>query len=110
MSVNFWFEHIIDAYLKAVAQGGDWRSACADAEQATKNQPVRVLTHKGRRAKATNYARQPTAGGVAGKTFPKPFNLPDKNCPTAGDRDVAGGREKRHSTGDITPRPHGKNL
>lgn len=78
MSVNFWFEHVVDAYLKAVAQGRDWRSACADAEQAKKNQPVRVLTHKGLRAKGITYSRQHIARRVAGKTFPKPFNLPDQ--------------------------------
>jgi hypothetical protein len=24
VAVNFWFEHIIDAYLEACAEGGDW--------------------------------------------------------------------------------------
>jgi hypothetical protein len=78
MSVNFWFEHIIDAYLKAVADGHDWREACADAEKANKGRPVRVLTQKNLRAqKGITYTRQHLARRVAAKTFPAPFNLPD---------------------------------
>jgi len=25
MSTNYWFEHTIDAYLRACAEGRDWR-------------------------------------------------------------------------------------
>jgi hypothetical protein len=78
MSVNFWFEHVIDAYLRAVAQGRDWHAACAEAEQANKNCQIRVLTHKGLRAKGISYSRQHIARRVAAKTFPAPFNLPSE--------------------------------
>ena len=77
MSVNFWFEHIIDAYLIAAAQGRDWRAACAEAEQTNKDRAVRVLTHKDLRAKGLKYSRQHIGRRVAAKTFPAPFNLPD---------------------------------
>jgi hypothetical protein len=43
MSVNFWLESVIDAFLLAVAQGRDWKSACAEAERTSKS-PLRVLT------------------------------------------------------------------
>jgi hypothetical protein len=29
MSINYWFERVIDAYLVAVAQGRDWRQHMA---------------------------------------------------------------------------------
>jgi hypothetical protein len=78
MAVNFWFEHVIDAYLMAVAQGLDWRAACAHAEQANKNRPIRVLTHKDLRTKkGITYTRQHLARRVKAKTFFEPFNLPD---------------------------------
>ena len=83
MSVNFWFEHIIDAYLKAVANGLDWREACAAAEHANKNRPVVILTQKDLSAKkGIKYTRQHIARRVAEKTFPAPFNLPG---PAGGD-------------------------
>src|SRR5215471_15951022 len=43
MSRCFWFEHTIDAYLRACAAGMDWKAACAEAER-TYTGPVRVLT------------------------------------------------------------------
>jgi hypothetical protein len=77
VSVNFWFEHVIDAYLTAVAQGRDWRSACAEAERTNKG-PVRVLTQADfLPAKGIRYSRQHIARKVADKTFPAPFKLPD---------------------------------
>jgi hypothetical protein len=77
MSVNFWFEHIVDAYLKAVAKGRDWQSACADAEQIT-DRPLRVLTQKDLRSKGIHFSRQHIARKVAARTFPAPFKLPDE--------------------------------
>ena len=57
VSINFWFEHIIDAYLDACARGVDWRAACATAE-ANSNKPRRVITQKGLKAKGLPYSRQ----------------------------------------------------
>jgi hypothetical protein len=34
VALNLWFEHVIDAYLQARAEGRDWREACAAAEPA----------------------------------------------------------------------------
>ena len=76
MSCNFWFEHIIDAYLLAVAHGRDWQAACAEAEQSIKNREIRLLDHKRLRAKGITYSRQHIARRVEAKTFPPPFNLP----------------------------------
>jgi hypothetical protein len=78
MSINLWFEHVIDSYLLAVAQGRDWEAACADAERANKGKPLRVLTHKDLRSKGIGYSRQHIARRVAANTFPAPFNLPDE--------------------------------
>ena len=36
MSMNYWLEHVLDAYLRAVAEGRNWQSACAEAERANK--------------------------------------------------------------------------
>jgi hypothetical protein len=78
MSINLWFEHVIDGYLLAVAQGHDWKSACADAERANKGKPLRVLTCKDLQSKGISYSRQHIARRVAANTFPAPFNLPDE--------------------------------
>lgn len=77
MGVNFWFEHIIDAYLKACAEGRDWVEECAAAERAIGNAPRVVLTQKGLKAKkGVDYSRQHLARKVRGGTFPRPFQTP----------------------------------
>jgi hypothetical protein len=78
MSTNFWLESVVDAFLIAAAQGRDWQSACAEAEQTSKG-PVRVLTQADFRAKGIRYSRQHIARKVANKTFPAPFQLPSSS-------------------------------
>jgi len=82
MSLNFWFENVIDAYLIAVARGEDWRKACA-AAQASADQPQRVLTQKGLQAKGLTYSRQHLARKIAAGTFPRPFKLPEQSPDTS---------------------------
>jgi hypothetical protein len=72
MGINLWFEHVIDAYLSARAQGRDWRTAVATAEQF--EGPRRVLTrHDLKARKGIAYSRQHLAKKVKGGGFPKPF-------------------------------------
>ena len=76
MSINFWYEHVIDAYLDACARGEDWRAACA-AAQANSNTPRRVITQKGLKAKGITYSRQHIRRKIDAGAFPAPFQLPD---------------------------------
>ncbi len=74
---NFWFAHVIDAYLKAVAEGRDWKEACAAAEHTHGDAPRQALTQKGlKKEKGISFCRQHIATKVANGTFPKPFQLP----------------------------------
>jgi hypothetical protein len=74
MALNLWFEHVIDAYLTACAEGRDWREACAAAEQSAGNAPRKVLTAKDLKVKkGLRYSRQHLAKKVKGGGFPKPF-------------------------------------
>jgi hypothetical protein len=75
VSINYWFEHVIDAYLTAVAHGRDWQSACAEAERINKG-PVRVLTQANLAAKGIPYSRQHIYRKVSDGTFPAPFQFP----------------------------------
>ena len=78
MSINLWFEHQIDSYLVACAQGLDWRKAVAEAECVLGNAPRRVLTQKDlRERKGIRYSRQHISRKVENGTFPPPFQLPD---------------------------------
>jgi hypothetical protein len=77
LSVNLWFEHVVDAYLQACAEGRDWREAIAAAERAAANKPRRVLTQKGLRSKGLPYSRQHLGRKIQAGTFPAPFKLPD---------------------------------
>jgi hypothetical protein len=70
---NFWFRHTIEAFLKARAEGRDWRAAVAAAEMAADN--VTVLTHKDLRSAGVPYSRQHLGRLVRGGRFPPPFNL-----------------------------------
>ena len=81
MAVNLWFEHIIDAYLRACVAGRDWQIECAAAEQAIGDEPRRVLTQADLKKKGIAYSRQHVARRVRNRTFPPPFQLPD-NSPT----------------------------
>jgi hypothetical protein len=74
-SINFWFEHVIDAYLEASERGVDWRGACA-AAQANATWPLRVLTQKDLKTKGLTYSRQHTRRKINDGTFPPPFQLP----------------------------------
>jgi predicted DNA-binding transcriptional regulator AlpA len=78
MALNFWFEHIIDAYLRACAEGRPWREACATAEANTNSDEVRILTQKDLKAKGIPYSRQHIGRKVNDGTFPRPFQTPTK--------------------------------
>jgi hypothetical protein len=73
--INLWFEHVIDAYLAACAEGRDWREACAAAERTAG--PRRVLTQKALKIKGLSFSRQHVSRKVRDGTFPAPFKLPD---------------------------------
>jgi hypothetical protein len=71
---NLWFEHIIDAYLLACAEGRDWQEAVAEAERTIGDRPRRVLTRVDlREKKGIPFSRQYLAEKVRERTFPKPF-------------------------------------
>jgi len=76
MATNFWFEHHIDAYLVACAEGRDWVEAIAAAERAIGESPRRVLTRAGLKAKGISYSRQYLIDKVSDGTFPRPFQMP----------------------------------
>ena len=76
MATNFWFEHHIDAYLIACAEGRDWTEAVAAAERAIGADPRSVLTRAGLRKKGIAYSRQHLAKKVARGNFPRPFQMP----------------------------------
>jgi hypothetical protein len=80
MALNFWFEHQIDAFLSAVAEGRDWRGAVAEAERrlVAEGRPRRVLTQQDLKAKGIKYTRQHVARRVSAGTMPAPFQLPDR--------------------------------
>jgi len=76
VAVNFWFEHVIDTFLEAVAAGRSGAEACAAAENVECREPRRLLTQKDLKAKGLRYSRQHVAKRVRGGTFPRPFQLP----------------------------------
>jgi hypothetical protein len=76
MAINFWFEHIIDAYLVACAEGRPWGEACEEAEHAIGNAPRRVLTQKALKGKGVTYSRQHLHRKIRAGTFPPPFQTP----------------------------------
>jgi hypothetical protein len=77
MATNFWFSHIIDAYLKACAEGRDWREACREAERAIGDGSRSVLTSKDLRTKkGISWGRQHISRKVRDGTFPRPFQAP----------------------------------
>lgn len=76
MSLNFWFNHIIDAYLEACARGADWHEAVADAERGIGNRPRVVLTQKDLKTKkGLTFSRQHIRRKIDDGTFPPPFKL-----------------------------------
>ena len=78
MAVNLWLECVIDAFLRACAEGRDWREECAAAEQAARNMPLRVLTQPDLKTrKGIRYSRQHLHRRIKRKTFPAPFQFPD---------------------------------
>lgn len=75
-SLNFWFDHVINAYLAACAKGEDWHQAVADAEQQYGDKPRTVLTQKDLKdRKGIAYTRQHIERKVKDGTFPPPFKL-----------------------------------
>ena len=77
MSINLWFEHVIDAYLLACAQGRDWQQAVSEAEKSADDGFRRVLKQKGLKSKGLTYSRHHIGRKVQTGTFPAPFKLPD---------------------------------
>ena len=78
VSVNFWFEDQVDAYLAACAAGKDWRKACAEAEAraVAEGRPRKVLTQIDlREKKGIRYSRQHIARRVRNGSMPPPFNF-----------------------------------
>lgn len=75
-TINFWFGHVIDAYLDACAKGEDWRKAVAAAERQIGDKPRVVLNQKDLKArKGIPYSRQHVMRKVDDGTFPPPFKL-----------------------------------
>jgi hypothetical protein len=85
MALNFWFEHVIDAYLRACAAGVDWKAAVAEAER-THTGPVRVLTREDlATSKGIVFGRQHIDRKVRDGTFPRPFQTPTPPRPQSGE-------------------------
>jgi hypothetical protein len=81
-SLNFWFEHTIDAYLEACARGADWREAVAAAEKRQGDRPRRVLTQAALKSeKGIRLSRQHIARKVGNETFPPPFKFAESRSP-----------------------------
>ncbi len=78
MGFNYWWEHVVDAYLTACAEGRDWRQAVAAAEAAHGHAPRKALTQKDLKSKGVPYSRQHIDRNVRLGTFPKPFKLPTR--------------------------------
>jgi predicted DNA-binding transcriptional regulator AlpA len=99
MSINFWLESVIDAFVKACAEGRDWRPDCEAAAAAINSDtPVRVLKQKDLGpVKGLDYSRQHIARLVDEKRFPKPFQLP-----TSLERDPEGNPRARGVRGKKT--------
>ena len=77
MSVNYWFEHVIDRFLQACAEGRSAQEAVAEAEAAPRPTELRVLTQPDLRPrKGIRYSRQHLARLVDAEIFPRPFQLP----------------------------------
>lgn len=76
MAFNFWFEHVIDAYLRACAADADWKAACAEAERSHTG-PVRVLMREDlATSKGIRFGRQHIDRKVRDGMFPRPFQTP----------------------------------
>jgi hypothetical protein len=75
MPLNLWFEHAIDAYLEALADGRDWQAAVAEAER--RPGPRSVLTQRDLKLKkGIPYCRQHIGRKVRAGAFPAPFKSP----------------------------------
>jgi hypothetical protein len=79
---NFWFEDVVDAFLRACAEGRDWREAVAEIEaEADDSKSRRVLTQQGLKAKGISYSRQHLNKKVRDGDFPPPFQVPSTPRP-----------------------------
>jgi hypothetical protein len=86
MSINYWFEHVIDCFLRACAEGRSAEDAVAQAAVAPTPNELRVLTQPDLRPKkGIKYSRQHLTRLVDAGIFPRPFHLPTKL-----DRDAKG--------------------
>jgi hypothetical protein len=86
MRPSLWFEHTIDNYLAAVAEGREWRAAIAEAEAKVQAEgtPRRVLTRGALKSeKGISYSRAQLHRMVLAGDFPKPFRLPTTAPSTA---------------------------
>jgi hypothetical protein len=101
MAFNFWFEHVIDAYLLACAAGVDWKAACAEAER-THTGPVRVLTREDlAMSKGIRFGRQHIDRKVRDGTFPRPFQTPSRSRPSSKSCSPQRKKQKRKRTSAI---------
>jgi hypothetical protein len=78
VSINYWFAHVVDAYLLACAEGRTQQEAVAAAEAAPAPDGLRVLTQKDLRSRGISYSRQHVTRLVAAGNFPRPFSMPTK--------------------------------
>jgi hypothetical protein len=100
VALNLWFEHQIDAYLTASAQGRDWREAVAEADKAIGSAPRRVLTQKELKArKGIHFSRQRLNKKVKDGSFLPPFHLPNVHDPEAAAHQRASRDARRQQAG-----------
>jgi hypothetical protein len=76
MSINYWFNHTIDCFLEACAEGRSAQEAVTAAEAATATGELRVLTQPDLRAKGIKYSRQHLTRLIDAGLFPRPFHMP----------------------------------
>jgi hypothetical protein len=78
---NFWFEHALDAYLVALAEGlGEHaaKAAYAAALARANDAPRRLLKQTDLRSKGITYSRQHLTKLLKKGAFPRPLQLPVK--------------------------------
>lgn len=77
VAINYWFDHHINAYLKAVFEGRNWQEAVAAAEIEIGDGPRTVLTQADLKSKkGLRYSRQHIGRLHKAGRFPAPFQLP----------------------------------
>ena len=105
MALNLWFEHHVDAYLRACAEGRDWREAVKEAERSIGDKPRRVLDREALKTqKGIGYSRQHLQKKIRDHDFPKPFQVPSTPDPDKPETDTTVNGEAPHrGTASIGP-------